>query len=78
LGTASPEAEGPARESRSLQFAHKLERDLSVFQENQNADSKTAAWALQQLRETIPCDHEYRFIIHDHDAIFCARIWSFE
>jgi len=30
----------------------------------------TAAWTLQQLRESIPSDHEYCFIIHDHDAIF--------
>ena len=34
----------------------------------------TAAWTLQQLRETIPFDHEYRFIIHDHDAIFSAEL----
>jgi transposase InsO family protein len=30
----------------------------------------TAAWTLQQLRDAIPSDHAYRFIIHDHDAIF--------
>jgi hypothetical protein len=30
----------------------------------------TAAWTLQQLRESIPSDHLYRFIIHDHDASF--------
>jgi len=29
-----------------------------------------AAWTLQQLREAIPSDHTYRFILHDHDAIF--------
>jgi putative transposase len=34
----------------------------------------TAAWTLQQLRETIPSDHKYRFIIHDHDAIFSAEL----
>jgi transposase InsO family protein len=34
----------------------------------------TAAWTLQQLRETIPSDHEYHFIIHDHDAIFSAEL----
>jgi putative transposase len=34
----------------------------------------TAAWTLQQLRETIPSDHRYRFIIHDHDAIFSAEL----
>jgi putative transposase len=30
----------------------------------------TAAWFLQRLREAIPSDHAYRFILHDHDAIF--------
>lgn len=30
----------------------------------------TAAWALQQLREAIPSDHRYRFLIHDRDSIF--------
>jgi hypothetical protein len=34
----------------------------------------TAAWTLQRLRETIPSDHDYRFIIHDHDAIFSAQL----
>ena len=30
----------------------------------------TAEWTLQQLREAIPCDHSYRFLIHDRDSIF--------
>jgi transposase InsO family protein len=30
----------------------------------------TAAWILQQLREAIPSDHDYRFLIHDRDRIF--------
>ena len=30
----------------------------------------TAAWTLQQLREAIPSDHTYRFIIHDRGSIF--------
>ena len=34
----------------------------------------TATWTLQQLREAIPSDHGYRFIIHDHDAIFSAEL----
>jgi len=34
----------------------------------------TAAWTLQQLRESIPADHSYRFIIHDHDAIFSPEL----
>ena len=32
----------------------------------------TATWTLQQLRETIPSDHSYRFLIHDRDSIFSA------
>jgi putative transposase len=34
----------------------------------------TAAWTLQQLREAIPSDHMYRFILHDHDRIFSTRL----
>jgi putative transposase len=34
----------------------------------------TATRTLQQLRESIPSDHQYRFIIHDHDAIFSAEL----
>jgi len=30
----------------------------------------TAAWTLQQLREAIPSDHSYRFLVHDRDGIF--------
>ena len=30
----------------------------------------TAALTLQQLREAIPSDHSYRFLIHDRDGIF--------
>jgi putative transposase len=30
----------------------------------------TAQWTMQQLREAIPADHPYRFLIHDRDAIF--------
>jgi len=33
----------------------------------------SAAWTLQQLREAIPSDHSYRFIIHDRDAIFSSE-----
>ena len=29
----------------------------------------TATWTLQQLREAIPSDHSYRFLIHDRDSI---------
>jgi putative transposase len=34
----------------------------------------TATWTLQQLREAIPSDHSYRFVIHDRDAIFSAEV----
>ena len=34
----------------------------------------TAAWILQQLREAIPSDHSYRFLIHDRDASFSAEV----
>jgi putative transposase len=30
----------------------------------------TALWTLQQLRDAIPAEHAYRFLIHDRDAIF--------
>jgi transposase InsO family protein len=32
----------------------------------------TAAWTLQQLREAIPSDHTYRFLLRDRDPIFSA------
>ena len=34
----------------------------------------TAAWTLQQLREAIPTDHDYRFLIHDRDSIFSSHL----
>ncbi len=34
----------------------------------------TAAWTLQQLRDAIPADHAYRFLIHDRDAIFSQEL----
>jgi len=34
----------------------------------------TAPWTLQQLREAIPSDHSYRFLIHDRDNIFSAQL----
>src|SRR2546422_11375253 len=30
----------------------------------------TAPWVLQQLREAIPADHGYRFLLHDRDSMF--------
>lgn len=37
-------------------------------------DHPTAAWTLQQLREAIPSDHAYKFLIHDRDSIFSAAL----
>jgi putative transposase len=34
----------------------------------------TAHWTLQQLRDAIPADHGYRFLIHDRDAIFSREL----
>jgi putative transposase len=31
-------------------------------------------WTLQQLREAIPAEHAYRFLIHDRDAIFSQEL----
>jgi putative transposase len=34
----------------------------------------TAEWTLQQLRDAIPSDHRYRFLIHDRDRIFSQAL----
>jgi transposase InsO family protein len=34
----------------------------------------TADWTLQQLREAIPSDYGYRFLIHDRDSIFSQAL----
>jgi putative transposase len=34
----------------------------------------TAEWTLQQLRETLPGDHPYRFLIHDRHSSFSAEL----
>ena len=33
-----------------------------------------AQWMLQQLRNAMPADHNYRFLIHDRDAIFSQEL----
>jgi transposase InsO family protein len=33
----------------------------------------TAEWMLQQFREAIPGDHQYKFLIHDRDSIFSGH-----
>jgi transposase InsO family protein len=34
----------------------------------------TAEWTIQQLREAIPSDHEYRFLIHDRHSTFSSEL----
>ena len=34
----------------------------------------TAPWTLQQLREAMPSDHRYRFLIHDRDCLFSQAL----
>ena len=31
-------------------------------------------WTMQQLREAIPADHGYRFLLHDRDSIFSQEL----
>lgn len=32
----------------------------------------TSAWTIQQLKETLPFDHPYQYLIHDRDRIFSS------
>jgi putative transposase len=34
----------------------------------------TAQWTLQQLREVLPSEHGYRFLMHDRDTIFSREL----
>jgi len=34
----------------------------------------TAAWTLQQLRESLSFEHAYRYLIHDRDSIFAKNL----
>jgi hypothetical protein len=37
-------------------------------------DHPAADWTLQQLREAIPGDHNYRFLLHDRHPTFSAHL----
>ena len=37
-------------------------------------DHPTAVWTLQQLREAIPSDHSYAYLLHDRDNIFSTDL----
>lgn len=49
---------------------------MSVRQASAGArhTTPTAHWTLQQLREAMPSDHIYRFLIHDRDCIFSQAL----
>ena len=34
----------------------------------------TAGWTMQQFREALPSDHNYRLLIHDRDSIFSTEV----
>jgi putative transposase len=34
----------------------------------------TALWTLQQLRDAVPSNHDFGFLIHDRDAIFSQEL----
>jgi putative transposase len=34
----------------------------------------SAAWTLQQLRETVGCENRYQFLIHDRDSIIASEL----
>ena len=34
----------------------------------------SAAWTTQQLREAIPADHAFHYLIHDRDSIFSSEL----
>ncbi len=34
----------------------------------------TADWTRQQLRHAIPCEHPYRFLLHDRDSIYSRAV----
>jgi transposase InsO family protein len=34
----------------------------------------TAQWTMQQLREALPANHTYRFLLHDRDSIFSLQL----
>ena len=34
----------------------------------------TAEWTLQQFREALPWEHDYRWLIHDRDSIFSQAL----
>ena len=40
----------------------------------EHGESSTEDWSLQQLREVLPGDHPYGFLIHDRDSMFWKEL----
>src|SRR5262249_54027242 len=60
----------------SFLFIYFVERELAprrILHCNVTAQP-TADWTMQQLREAIPSDHTYRFLIHDRHATFSSEL----
>ena len=36
--------------------------------------SPNEVWMAQQMREAIPCEHGYRFLLHDRDSVFSVAV----
>ena len=51
-----------------------LELDTRKILHTHVTQNPTAEWTQQQFRQAIPSDHDYRFIIHDRDAIFSPQV----
>jgi hypothetical protein len=81
----SPQARGPSQFFGSREFVYPARDEFSRLGSNGRTHSRrilhcnatqypTADWTIQQLREAIPSDHEYRFLIHDRHATFSAEL----
>ena len=64
------EAYGPDRPFRLLYVFVVMEHATRRILHTNVTAHPTAPWTLQQLREAIPADHSYRFLIHNRDSIF--------
>jgi transposase InsO family protein len=61
---------GPSQRMQSQRWSTFLRNHAKVMIACDFCAPPTAAWTLQQLRDAIPSNHTYRFLIHDRDRIF--------